>query len=52
MEEFKVIPFLKSVVKQGGADIHLRVDEFPIVRKDGKILKISNLDKLSKYLNM
>ena len=49
MEEFKIIPFLKSVVKQGVSDIHLRVDEFPIVRKDGKILKISNLDKLSEY---
>lgn len=49
MEEFKIIPFLKSVVKQGVSDIHLRVDEFPIVRKDGKILKISNLDKLTEY---
>lgn len=48
MEEFKIIPFLKSVVKQGVSDVHLRVDEYPVVRKDGKILKISNLPKLTE----
>ncbi len=47
MDEFKIIPFLRSVVKQGVSDIHLRVDEYPVVRKDGKILKITNLAKMT-----
>ena len=49
MEEFKIVPFLKGVVKQGVSDIHLRVDEYPVVRKDGKILKITNLKKMTEY---
>lgn len=49
MEEFKVVPFLKSAVKQGVSDVHLRVDEHPLVRKDGKILRISNIEKLTEY---
>jgi len=49
MEEFKILPFLKSVVKQGVSDIHLRVDEYPVVRKDGKILKITNLSRMTEY---
>lgn len=48
MEEFKIIPFLRSVVKQGVSDIHLRVDEHPVVRKDGKILKITNLSRITE----
>lgn len=48
MEEFKIIPFLRSVVKQGVSDVHLRVDEYPVVRKDGKILKISNFGQLTE----
>ncbi len=47
MENFKIIPFLRSVVKQGVSDIHLHVNECPVVRKDGKILKISNFGPLS-----
>ena len=47
MAEFQIIPFLRSVVKQGVSDIHLRVDEYPVVRKDGKILKITNLAKMT-----
>ena len=49
MEEFKIVPFLKSAVKQGVSDVHLRVDEHPLVRKDGKILRISNVEKLTDY---
>ena len=49
MEEFKIVPFLKSAVKQGVSDVHLRVDEHPLVRKDGKILRISNVEKLTEY---
>lgn len=48
MEEFKIVPFLRSVVKQGVSDIHLRIDEYPVVRKDGKILKITNLKKITE----
>lgn len=48
MEDFKIIAFLRGVVKQGVSDVHLRVDEHPIVRKDGKILKISNIKKLTE----
>lgn len=49
MEEFKIVPFLKSAVKQGVSDVHLRVDEHPLVRKDGKILRISNVERLTEY---
>lgn len=48
MDDFKIVPFLKGVVKQGVSDVHLRADEHPIVRKDGKILKIANLGRLSE----
>ena len=49
MEEFKIVSFLKSAVKQGVSDVHLRVDEHPLVRKDGKIIRISNVEKLTEY---
>lgn len=48
MDDFKIVPFLKGVVKQGVSDVHLHVDEHPIVRKDGRILKIANLEKLTE----
>ena len=48
MDKFEIVSFLKAVVRQGVSDIHLRCDEVPIVRKDGKILKISNAQKLSE----
>lgn len=49
MEEFKIVPFLKSAVKQGVSDVHLRVDEHPLVRKDGKILRITNVERLTEF---
>ena len=43
-----IISFLTAVVRQGVSDIHLRCGETPFVRKDGKILKVSNTQKLSE----
>lgn len=40
MEKFDIDSFLKKTVSIGASDVHLRVDEHPIVRKDGKIVKI------------
>jgi twitching motility protein PilT len=44
---------LKSAVAQGVSDIHLKVNEPPAVRKDGKILR-TNLEPLSEedFLNI
>ena len=47
MSEFNIVEFLKTVVKQGVSDVHLRIDEHPIVRKDGRIMKVSNMEKLN-----
>ncbi len=47
MENFKFVSFMKAVVKQGVSDVHLHVDEVPIVRKDGKIMKIAGSEKIS-----
>lgn len=37
---FDINNFLKKAVSIGASDVHLRVDERPMVRKDGKIIKI------------
>lgn len=39
-EAFNIDEFLTRAVSIGASDIHLRVDEHPIIRKDGKIIKI------------
>jgi len=39
--KFDVVSFLKSAVTIGASDIHLAANEFPAVRKDGKIIKIN-----------
>lgn len=39
MAKFNIVTFLKDAVKEGASDIHLRTDEAPAIRKDGKILK-------------
>ena len=36
---FDINGFLKKAVEEGVSDIHLRIDEVPVVRKDGKIVK-------------
>ncbi len=37
---FNIITFLKKAVTIGASDIHLQVDEHPVLRIDGKIVKI------------
>ena len=36
---FDINGFLKKAVSEGVSDVHLRIDEVPVVRKDGKIIK-------------
>lgn len=36
---FDINAFLTSAVKEGASDVHLRIDEVPVVRVDGKIFK-------------
>ena len=38
---FDIIAFLERAVAIGASDIHLAVNEYPAVRKDGKIIKIN-----------
>lgn len=38
--EFDINNFLKKAVSINASDIHLHVDERPIIRKDGKIVKV------------
>lgn len=40
-ENFDIISFLKKAVAIGASDVHLRINEHPIVRIDGKITKIN-----------
>ena len=40
MADFDIDSFLKKAVSIGASDVHLRVDERPMVRKDGEIIKI------------
>ena len=36
---FDINGFLRKAVEEGASDVHLRIDEVPVVRKDGKIVK-------------
>lgn len=38
--KFNIITFLKKAVAVGASDVHLQVDEHPVVRVDGKITKV------------
>ncbi len=38
-EIFDINEFLKIAVREGVSDVHLRIGEVPVVRKDGKIVK-------------
>ena len=38
--KFNIIAFLKKAVAIGASDIHLQVDEHPVIRIDGKITKV------------
>lgn len=46
-ERFEINSFLEKSVSIGASDVHLRADEHPIVRKDGKIIKI-DMPKLTE----
>lgn len=47
LERFDIRGFLKKAISIGASDVHLKVDERPIIRKDGKIIKI-DMPKLSE----
>ena len=38
--KFNIISFLKKAVAIGASDVHLQVDEHPVIRIDGKITKV------------
>ena len=38
---FDIVAFLERAVAIGASDVHLSVNEYPAVRKDGKIIKIN-----------
>ena len=38
---FDIVAFLERAVAIGASDIHLAVNEYPAIRKDGKIIKIN-----------
>ena len=43
---FDINEFLTNAVKEGASDVHLRIGEVPVVRIDGKIVKIAHLVKV------
>ncbi len=47
MSKLDIVKFLTEAVEKGASDIHLRTDEPPALRKDGKIFK-TKLDPLSE----
>lgn len=46
-EEFNINGFLAKAISIGASDVHLRADDYPIIRKDGKIIKI-DMPKLTE----
>lgn len=46
-ERFEINSFLAKAISKGASDVHLRVDEHPVIRKDGKIIKI-DMPKLTE----
>src|SRR5574344_2219483 len=56
MGNFDINSFLKKAVSLGASDVHLRCDEHPMVRKDGKIIKIDmpliTEDEINEVLNV
>ena len=55
VEKFDINKFLAQTIAIGASDVHLCVDERPIIRKDGKIIKIDmpklTEDDLSSIIN-
>lgn len=46
-EKFDIDKFLTQAIEIGASDVHLRSDERPVIRKDGKIVKV-DMPKLSE----
>ncbi len=46
VEKFEVNSFLAKAISAGASDVHLRVNEHPVIRKDSKIIK-ADLPKLT-----
>lgn len=46
-EKFNIDEFLAKAISIGASDVHLHADERPIIRKDGKIIKI-DMPKLTE----
>lgn len=46
-EQFDINSFLEKTISIGASDVHLRSDERPVIRKDGKIIKI-DMPKLTE----
>lgn len=48
MEIFNIKDYLRVAIKEGASDIHLKANEVPAYRKDGKIFKNQDLETLSE----
>lgn len=46
-EKFDINKFLTQAIEIGASDVHLRAEERPVIRKDGKIVKV-DMPKLSE----
>lgn len=51
MSEFNINRFLEQAVKSDASDVHLKVGEHPMVRKDGAIVKINLPPLTSEDMN-
>ena len=47
---FDIVAFLERAVAIGASDIHLSVNEYPAIRKDGKIIKINMEIRISSQI--
>lgn len=47
LDSFDITEFLKKAVLKGASDVHLQPGEYPVVRIDGKIVKV-NMPKLTE----
>ena len=47
MGDFNIIEFLKKIVAEGASDAHLHVGEYPCMRKNGFIVKFSDMQPLT-----
>lgn len=45
--EPEIDKYLKLVIKNNGSDLHISSNEYPFIRKDGKLIKVKDLPVLS-----